>query len=70
MATPQQLANASACFCGLSQRELLQVFAYASAVNAGLSTNPDTLAILAKEFDGLSEKQLLEVIAYAVSSGL
>lgn len=32
---PQELANDSKCFCGLSERQLLQVIAYASANAAG-----------------------------------
>lgn len=68
--TPEQLAVDSACFCGLSDRQLLQVWAYSSAVNAGLSTDPNILAQLSDCFCGLDEKQLLQVIAYATSANL
>jgi hypothetical protein len=61
---PSDLAAASKCFCGLSDRELLEVQTYLLAVIAGGSTDPSALAASAKAFGGLPDGVLTQVQAY------
>lgn len=69
MATVQELVDDAACFCGLSNIELLRIVAYTTAVNAGMSTDPQTLVTAAKCYCGLSNVELLRIIAQNTSTG-
>ena len=61
---PNSLANASACFCGLNERELAQIQVYLLAQIAGGSTDPATLLKQSACWCGLTDDQLLRVQDY------